>query len=54
MAKCAPLDRGGGLCKVCMALICSNCVGEPCMPFLKKLEMQERQYHARRSYFECA
>jgi hypothetical protein len=40
----------GGLCKVCMGLICADCVGQSCTPFEKKLEQQEAAYHARRSY----
>ena len=40
----------GGLCKVCMGLICADCVDKGCTPFEKKLEMQEAAYHARRSY----
>lgn len=40
----------GGLCKVCMGLICADCVDKGCTPFEKKLEMQEAKYHARRSY----
>ena len=31
----------GGLCKQCMGLICPACVGEPCVPFLKRLEAWE-------------
>ena len=31
----------GGLCKQCMGLICPRCVGEPCAPFLKRLEDME-------------
>lgn len=42
----------GGLCKVCMGLICDTCVGHSCTPFEKKLEEQEAKYHARRSYGE--
>lgn len=40
----------GGLCKVCMGLICSACLDLGCTPFEKKLEQQEAAYHARRSY----
>lgn len=40
----------GGLCKVCMGLICDECVNKGCTPFEKKLEAQEARYHARRSY----
>lgn len=45
--KCDPAELGG-LCKVCMKLICSNCVGKSCTPFLKTIERMEARYHARR------
>jgi hypothetical protein len=31
----------GGLCKQCMGLVCPACVGQPCVPFLKRLEQME-------------
>ena len=31
----------GGLCKVCMGLICPRCVGGPCAPCLKRLDEME-------------
>ena len=31
----------GGLCKVCMGLICPRCVGHACVPFLKRLDEME-------------
>lgn len=40
----------GGLCKTCMGLICPKCLGEPCVPLLKRIEQEEAAYHARRSY----
>lgn len=40
----------GGLCKSCMRLICPHCLGQPCVPFLKKIEQEEARYHALRSY----
>lgn len=40
----------GGLCKICMKLICRYCVGEPCVPFEKKIEAMEKREIARRSY----
>jgi hypothetical protein len=40
----------GGLCKICMGLICSACVGEPCVTLERRLEAAEASYHARRSY----
>ena len=39
-ARADPADIGG-LCKQCMGLICPACVGEPCVPFLKRLEEME-------------
>ena len=40
----------GGLCSLCMGLICPKCVGKGCDPLEKKLERQEAHYHALRSY----
>lgn len=40
----------GGLCKCCMGLICPRCVGQDCVPLLKRVEAAEASYHARRSY----
>lgn len=41
----------GGLCKVCMKLICGGCVDRgSCDPFEKKLERAERRGIALRSY----
>lgn len=48
-AKAAPEDVGG-FCRMCMKPICASCVDGPCVPFEKKLEQIEAQYHARRSY----
>jgi hypothetical protein len=39
-AKQRPEDAGG-LCYVCMKLICPRCVGNGCTPFEKKLEAWE-------------
>lgn len=45
--RCDPADLGG-LCKVCMKLICERCVGHGCTPFEKKIdEMEERAYRLR-------
>jgi len=44
---CDPADLGG-LCKICMRVICEQCVGLGCDPFEKKLEREEASYHARR------
>ena len=48
-AGCRPEDIGG-LCKLCMGLICPKCVGGDCVPFLKKIEIWEERNHALRSY----
>ena len=40
--RCDPADLGG-LCKMCMGLICPACVNEgACAPFEKKLELYEK------------
>jgi hypothetical protein len=46
---CDPADMGG-LCKVCMGLICSNCVGKDCAPWEKQMEIAEARDRALRSY----
>jgi hypothetical protein len=48
-AKQKPEDLGG-LCKVCMGLICSACVGQPCKTVEQRLAEEEASYEARRSY----
>lgn len=40
----------GGLCKICMGLICSECVGKGCDPLEEKLRREEERYRALRSY----
>lgn len=41
----------GAMCKMCMQLICQRCLDDGrCIPFLKKLDIQERQEYIRRSY----
>lgn len=40
----------GGLCKCCMELICERCVGEECVPLMKRIEQEEKRYEALRSY----
>ena len=44
---CDPADLGG-LCKICMTVICEKCVGLGCDPFEKKIERQEAAGRARR------
>jgi hypothetical protein len=43
----------GGLCKVCMGIVCPQCVGGACDEIQRKLDRAEASYHARRSYAEC-
>jgi hypothetical protein len=31
----------GGLCRVCMGLVCPDCAGGACVPFERRLEMAE-------------
>lgn len=50
---CDPADVGG-TCTLCWTprgrgLICPQCVGKPCVPFMKRLEMDERRDRFRRS-----
>lgn len=47
--KCDPADLGG-MCKICMRLICPSCVDKGCNPFEKKLEAWEARERALRSY----
>lgn len=47
---CRPEDIGG-LCKICMGLICPHCVSEGiCDPFMEKLDRMEKRIDALRSY----
>ena len=46
---CDPADLGG-LCKVCMKLVCAKCVGKRCVPFEKRLEKVEARARALMSY----
>jgi hypothetical protein len=49
---CDPADLGG-LCKICMTVVCECCVGKGCDPFEKKLEREEARGRALR-YMEEA
>lgn len=40
----------GGLCKICMKLICPKCLNAGCTPFEKTIEAVERRYETLRSY----
>lgn len=48
-AMCRPEDAGG-LCKICMKLICPSCVGKPCYPFEKRITDYENRQYAMRDY----
>lgn len=54
IVKVGPKERPedvGGLCKICMGLICPRCVARGnCDPFEKKLERREARGIALRSY----
>ena len=43
-------EDAGGMCKVCMRLICRNCVGKGCLPIEKWLEAEEDPRAHRRLY----
>lgn len=40
----------GGLCKQCMKLICSRCVGMGCTPLERRIEEMEERDYRRRTY----
>lgn len=40
----------GGLCKICMGLVCAGCVGKGCDPLEEKLRRSEERGIALRSY----
>lgn len=35
------------ICRVCMELICLNCVGKPCVPEVRRIEAAEREFYRR-------
>jgi len=45
---CDPADLGG-LCKICMGVVCEKCVGKGCDPFEEKLRRQEAKGQSLRS-----
>lgn len=47
--KCNPDDLGG-MCRLCMKMVCPKCVDLGCSPFEKKLEIMEKRDQALRSY----
>jgi predicted transcriptional regulator len=46
----APMDEVGSMCRNCMKMVCPRCASGPCVPFLKKLELEEKRFQALRSY----
>lgn len=46
----APMDEVGSMCRNCMKMVCPKCADGPCVPFMKKLEEQEKRDRALRSY----
>ena len=48
--KCDPADMGG-LCKICMGLICPKCVDKRvCSPWERQMEQREAREESLRSY----
>lgn len=46
-----PPDQMGGLCRLCMKMICPKCVAiGTCDPWEEQMKRAEASYHARRSY----
>ena len=43
-------ENMGGLCKICMSLICVNCLDKGCTPWEEELNKQAAKYEALRSY----
>ena len=35
------------ICRGCMKLICLDCYGKPCMPYEKRVEIQENEHRIR-------
>jgi hypothetical protein len=40
----------GGHCRLCNALICKDCVGKECTPFMKRVEEEEERAFRMRNY----
>ena len=38
------------ICRGCMALICLDCVGKPCTPKMKMIEMAEEKAYRSQQY----
>ena len=46
----APMDEFGSMCRLCMKMVCPTCADGSCVPFERRLELQEASDRARRSY----
>lgn len=47
----ANVDDLGGMCRICMKLVCPRCVDAgTCTPLEKRLTEQENKYHTLKSY----
>lgn len=46
----ASMDEVGSMCRNCMKMVCPKCASGPCVPFMKKLELEEKRFQALRSY----
>jgi hypothetical protein len=49
---CDPADLGG-LCRVCMGVICERCVGSGCDPLEEKIKRVEHDQNFDRWFKEC-
>jgi hypothetical protein len=38
------------ICRSCMALICLQCAGKPCLPAMKRIEMAEEKAYRAQQY----
>lgn len=47
---CDPAEMGD-LCHSCNRYICRNCAGKGCMPFLKKIDAEEKKAAAVKGWF---
>ena len=45
------LEEVGDFCRSCMKVICLNCAGNGCTPFLKRIERMGAKAAAVRGYF---
>ncbi len=40
-------------CRLCMAPICLDCYGKPCLHHMKRIEAAEEAYYRRRQFLTC-